>query len=217
MSDIFREVDEEVRRDQAVEFWSKYQIPIIAVVVLIVLATAGWRFYEWRRTEAAQAASARLEEALQLDSKGDKAAEAALSSLAADAPAGYRTLARLASAATLSKTDPVAATAAYDALSADASIGSAFQQAAKLRAAMLRLDAGEVDNARGALTELAAPTGAFRHTAQELLGILALQAHDIDAAGRWLDMIVTDRDAPQGAHRDSEILLGLVRSDKPAK
>jgi hypothetical protein len=50
MSDIFREVDEDVRRDQAAEFWKKYQTYIIAVVILVLLATGAWRFYDWRRT-----------------------------------------------------------------------------------------------------------------------------------------------------------------------
>ena len=30
MSDIFREVDEDVRRDRAAEFWKKYQNYVIA-------------------------------------------------------------------------------------------------------------------------------------------------------------------------------------------
>ena len=41
MSDIFQEVDEEVRRDKAAEFWKKYQNQILAAAVLIVLASAG--------------------------------------------------------------------------------------------------------------------------------------------------------------------------------
>ena len=37
MSDIFQEVDEEVRRDKAAEFWKKYQNQILAAAVLVVL------------------------------------------------------------------------------------------------------------------------------------------------------------------------------------
>ena len=49
MSDIFQEVDEEVRRDKALEFWKKHQNLIIAGAALIVLATGGYRFYENRK------------------------------------------------------------------------------------------------------------------------------------------------------------------------
>ncbi len=41
MSDIFQEVDEDVRRDKAAEFWKKYQNVILAAAALVVLA-AGW-------------------------------------------------------------------------------------------------------------------------------------------------------------------------------
>ena len=36
MTDFFREVDEEVRRDRILLFWQKYQIWLIGTVVLIV-------------------------------------------------------------------------------------------------------------------------------------------------------------------------------------
>jgi hypothetical protein len=217
MSDIFREVDEDVRRDRAAEFWQKYQTYIIAAVVLIVIATGGWRFYDWRRTQAAEAAGARFENALELERAGKSGeAQAAFARLAGDAPRGYASLARLSSAAELAKTDPAGAIAAYDALAEDVTLGALFREAARLRAAILRLDNGEADKARTALEGLAAPTGAYRHTAREILGAAALAAGDYDGAGRWLDMVASDPEAPQGAKQNAELMLGLVRSGKPA-
>jgi hypothetical protein len=217
MSDIFREVDEDVRRDKAAEFWKKNQNYIIAVAAIIVLATAGWRFYDYRRTEAAQAAGAQFEQVLELDRNG-KATEAAaaLAKIAAEGPAGYRLMARLSAAALQAKTDPAAAIAAYDSLAQDASVGPLFQETARLRAALLRLDAGQADQAKTALEALAAPTGAYRHTAREMLGVVALQAQDYEGAGKWLDMVVADPEAPRGTRQNAELLLGLVASGKPA-
>jgi len=217
MSDIFREVDEDVRRDQAVEFWKKYQNVIIALVALILIATAGWRFYDWRRIQAAEAAGARFEDALALEKDGKNGeADAAFAKLSAEAPTGYAALARLADAAALARTDPNRAIAAYDALSDDSTIGALFREAARLRAAILRLDNGQAEKAKAALEGLAAPTGAFRSTARELLGAAALAAGDFDGAGKWLDMIAADPDAPAGARQNAEAMLGLVRSGKPA-
>jgi hypothetical protein len=217
MSDIFREVDEEVRRDKAVEFWKKYQNHMIAAAALIVLATAGWRFYDYRRLQAAQAAGAQYEQALELDRSGKGAdAAAALAKLAAAGPSGYRTVARFAEAAVQAKTDRAGALAAYDALAGDASIDPLLQETARLRAALLRLDAGETDKAKAALEALAAPTGAYRHTAREMLGVVALAAQDYQGAGKWLDMIVADPDAPPSPRQNAELLLGLVASGKPA-
>ncbi|WP_158818124.1 tetratricopeptide repeat protein [Methylocapsa sp. S129] len=217
MSDIFREVDEDVRRDKAAEFWKKNQNYIIAVAALIVLATAGWRFYDYRRLQAAQAAGAQFEQALELDRTGKTTeAASALAKIAAEGPQGYRLIARLSEAALQAKTDPAGAITAYDALAQDAAIGSLFQETARLRAALLRLDAGQTDQAKAALEPLAAPTGAYRHTAREMLAMVALQAQDYEGAGKWLDMVVADPDAPRNVRQNAELLLGLVSSAKPA-
>lgn len=218
MSDIFQEVDEEVRRDKALAFWKKHQNLIIGVAALIVLATAGYRFYENRKLAAEQAAGAAFQQALALDHDGKGAdAQAALAGLAANAPHGYQTLARLAGAAVQAKTDPKGALAVYDSLAGDNSIDPLFQGAAKLRAALLRLDQGDVGAAKPALEALASPDGAYRHTAHLALGVIALQAGDYAEAGRQLDLVVADPEAPAAEKRSAESLFGLVAANRPAK
>ncbi len=217
MSDIFHEVDEEVRRDKAVEFWKKYQNVIIAAAVLLVIGTAGWRFYQYHRTGAEQAAGAAFQQAMALDRDGkDAEANAALAKLATDGPRGYQTLARLSEAAVKSKTDPKAAIAAYDALANDASIGVEFQQAARLRGALLRLDAGETDAAKSALEGLAGNDGVYRNTARLALAVIALNGGDYDGAGKSLDLVAADPAAPEAERRSAESLLGLVAANRPA-
>lgn len=217
MSDIFREVDEEVRRDKALEFWKKYQNYFIAAAALIVLATAGWRYYDYRRSQSAEAAGAQYEKALDLERDGKTGqAETALGQIAASAPNGYRIIARLAAAGLQAKTDRAGAIAGYEALAADGAIDPLFQETARLRGALLRLDAGETDKAKRALEELAGPGGAYRHTARQMLGVMALDAQDYAAAGKWFDMIVADPEAPQSQRQNAELLLGLVASGKPA-
>jgi hypothetical protein len=217
MSDIFREVDEDVRRDKAAEFWKKYQNYIIGLAVLIVLGTAGWRFYANQRQQVAEAAGAQFAKAMELDSAGKQAdAAAAFAKIVADGPAGYKVLARFASAALEAKSDAAGAIAAYDALASDPAVVPLFQQTARLRAALLRLDAGERDKAKAALEALAAPTGAYRQTAREMLGVIALSAQDYENAGKWLDMVAADPDAPPNVQRTVGLLLGLVASGKPA-
>src|SRR5579863_608396 len=87
MSDIFQEVDEDVRRDRAVEYWNKNQNKILAVCAAIILAVAGYRFYQYERDQTNQAAGAAFQKALALDRDGKPAdAAAAFAALAADAP-----------------------------------------------------------------------------------------------------------------------------------
>ncbi len=218
MSDIFQEVDEDVRRDKALEFWTKHQNAILGVCVLIVVAMAGFRFYQYRQEQVAQAAGAAYENALALDTAGKPAdAAAAFAALAADAPAGYQVVARMAKAASLSASDPKAALTAYDALASDASVSPLMQQAAKLRAALLRIDNGEADQGAKDLEPLAAAGSPYRSTARVTLGALALQKGDYAAAGKWLDQVVSDVEAPATVKQNAEVLLGLVASNAPSK
>ena len=218
MSDIFQEVDEDVRRDKAVEYWAKHQNAILGVCVAIVLAVAGFRFYQYQRELSAQSAGAAFEKALALDMAGKPAdAAAAFAAIGSDAPDGAKTLARFARAASLSAGDAKGAIAAYDGLAADATVGPLFAQAAKLRAALLRLDNGEADKGAKDLADLTAAGATYRNSAREALGALALQKGDYAAAGKWLDAIVTDDAAPESLKRTAESLLGLVASNTPAK
>ena len=59
MSDIFSEVDEEVRREQLRKLWERYGFLLIAACVLLVAGVAGWRGYEWWEAKwAAEAGNA---------------------------------------------------------------------------------------------------------------------------------------------------------------
>ena len=46
MSELFDEVDEEVRREQLKKLWDKYSIYIIALALLIIAGVGGWRGYQ---------------------------------------------------------------------------------------------------------------------------------------------------------------------------
>ena len=76
MSDIFREIDEELRRDNLLKLWSRYGRYIIAVVVLAVVIAGG--IVAWRNHQATerQAQGQRYSNALALVRDG-KDAEAA--------------------------------------------------------------------------------------------------------------------------------------------
>ena len=43
MSDIFREVDEDIRRDQIKKLWDRFGPYVLGLALLIVLGTAGYR------------------------------------------------------------------------------------------------------------------------------------------------------------------------------
>jgi hypothetical protein len=218
MADIFREVDEDVRRDKAVSVFKKFLPLIVGAAAVIIAATAAWRIYDYQRTQTAERASARYEDALQLVHDGKSAeAEAVFEDIAKDATAGYRILARLRAIDEQAAHDPAAAIKAYEALAADPAYDSSLASAARLRAAMLEIDIDDPKTFEEKVTPMAGPTGVFRYSARELLALAALKAGDYDAAGRWLDEIVADPQAPSGLRSRAEAFLGFVRAGKPTQ
>lgn len=214
MTDIFNEIDDELRRDKVAQFWKRHGAKVVVLAIVVVVGVGGWRFYEHRQRVAAEAAGARFDAAVQLARDGKTAeAEQAFAAIAQDGGSAYRVLAQLRAAAEAGRGDPEKGAAAFDALASNPGVPGDLQQLARLRAAALRLDVGGDPKAvMAALEPLATPTAPFRNSARELLGLAALKAGDYEAAGRWFDQIVTDRTAPQALQSRVQIYLALVGS-----
>lgn len=211
MSELFDEVDEDVRRDQLKKLWDQYSIYIIAGALLIIASVGGWRGYQYLEAKKAAEAGAAFDKAVELsEANKHSEAEAAFTSLAASAPSGYRMLARLRAAAELATRDPQAAAKSYDDIASDRSADVAVQELAKVRAAGLMLETSSYPNM---LTRLEAATAAgatFRHTARELLALSAWRANDTTAARRWLDLIANDGETPPSLRSRAEALQALL-------
>jgi hypothetical protein len=214
MVDVFREVDEEVRRDQLASLWSKYSVVIVGAAVLLVGGVGGWRFYEHQKLKAAEAAGAKFDAAIRQLREPDTAAEGekALGLIAKGDARGYAIIARFRSASEQARTDAQGAAASFDALAADGALEDTLRGFARLRAAMLRVDVQPYAEIRPALEPLAAPTSPWRHTARELLGASAIKAGQMDEAGRWFDQLVTDPETPAALKQRGDLYLGIVRS-----
>ena len=211
MSELFDEVDEDVRREQLKKLWDRYSIYIVAGALLIIAAVGGWRGYEYLEAKKAAEAGAAFDAAVELSEQNKHAeAEAAFTKLAATAPSGYRMLARLRAAAEVASRDPQAAVKMYDDISADRSIGAAEQDLAKIRAAGLLLETATYPNMLRRLEGAAKPEATFRHSARELLALSAWRANDTAATRQWLDMIANDGETPSGLRSRAEALQALL-------
>jgi hypothetical protein len=215
MADFFREVDEEVRRDRVLKFWQRYQNWLIGGALLIVVGTGAWRLYENNRLSTAEAAGARYEAALRALANGNTdEAQSTLAALETDKSQGYAILARFLEADLIAAKDPEAGVKAYEALAADPHVGSAMQAAAQVRAAIIWVDREDAKKFIFRFTPYAAPGKPFANTYRELIALAALKEGDYDTAGKWLDQIVVDGNAPPGVRNRAQALLGLVRAGK---
>ncbi|HEY8335338.1 MAG TPA: tetratricopeptide repeat protein [Tardiphaga sp.] len=211
MSELFNEVDEDLRREQLKKLWDKYSIVVIAAAILVIAGVGGWRGYSYLEAKKASEAGAAFDRAADLSEQSKHAeAEAAFAKLATEAPSGYRTLARLRAASEAVSRDPQAAVKLYDDIAADRGVGAAEQDLARIRAAGLLLETTPYDAMLARLEAAAAPTGTYRHSARELLALSAWRANNATATRKWLDVIANDAETPASLRTRAEALQALL-------
>lgn len=211
MSDIIREVDEELRRERYQKLFDRYGIYLIGVAVLLVAAVGGWRGWEWYQARESFKASAQFEEAIRLSQEGKRFdAEKSFNDLANDGTSGYRLLARFRSASETSRSDRAAGVRAYDALAADTSVSSLLRDLARVHAAVLLVDTVPVTEIEARMAPLNAPTNAYRHSARELLGLAHYKAGDNASAAKFFALIQGDTETPPGIRERAQMLSALV-------
>lgn len=200
MSDIFQEIDEELRRENFAKLWQRYGGYVIALAVLIVVAVAamvGWRAYQLR---VRQVEGERYALALDLARQGkDKDAMDVFAELGRQAHGGHATLARLEEAALKAKSgDTKGALALYDVLIADGAADPAYRDLARLQAAQDELKDGDPQAVIARVAPLASAATPWHATALELTALAQLKAGNKVDARAVYQRIADDLAAPQG-------------------
>lgn len=220
MSDdsFIREVDEELRQDQAKALWTRYGAIIIAVAVLVVAATAGWRGYEYWTESRANASGDIFLEALELSEAGDTSgAEAKLQELEKEGYGAYPVLARFRAATVKAEAGDIdAAVSAFDAVSNDPAIPEVLQQIASIRAALLLVDTGTYNDVAQRVQALDSEINPLRHSAREALGLAAWKDGQSVQALDFFDRIVADEGAPANMRQRAGLMAELIRGSGDA-
>ena len=211
MSDIFREVDEDIRREQVKKLWDRFAPYIIGLAVLIVAGTAGYRGWEYWQQRQAQATGDRFLEALDLSAAGTHdAAIAALQGIIDDGSGGYPVLAKFRVATEKAEAgDTTGAVAEFDTIAA-ANAPNEVKTLARLRAALLLADTASADDIQARIGDLAATGNIWRHTAREILGLAAWRAGDYLAARKQFEEISVDQETPQDLRQRAQLMLALI-------
>ena len=211
VSDIFQEVDEEVRREQLKKLWDRYGVYLIALAVLFIAGVAGWRGYDFWQSKKAAEFGAQFNAAAILSEQGKHdEAEKAFARIASEGTSGYRVLARMREAAELAERDPKAAVAAYDDLAASAATGQPLQDLAALRAGMILIDSAPLTEMTRRLEPLAGAGAPFRHSARELLAFAAWKAGDTAALRKWSQLVRDDAETPASLRSRVDVLMALA-------
>jgi len=212
LSDIFREVDEELRQEKLRSLWKSYGTYLIAAMVLIVAAVGGFRFYQsWGLSQSGES-GAKYSTALKLlgEAKIDQAAPL-LDELAESGYGAYPILAKIQEAASLAKSSRRdEAVSIYDSIANDTSIDVTFRDLARIRAGFLLVDVATPEDIAERLGSLATDDGIWRHTAREIMALSQYGAGDYAAADELFDTIMADPAAPARLKSRAEIMRTLI-------
>ncbi len=214
MADLFREVDEDLRRENFEKLWKKYGKIFIALFVAVILAVGGvqaWRAYDQQRREDL---SDRFAAALAQARGGDQAgAIAVLDEFGAPGDGGYAGLAALERARLMAEEDDAdGAIALWDRIAADSTLGPGFRDVATLLSVLHQIDTADPDELRARLEPLAGAGMAFRGSAWELMAVLALRAGDKAAAMELYTKISDDREISSGLRARAAQMLAALKS-----
>lgn len=220
MSDdsFIREVNEELRQDQAKALWDRYGPIALAAALAVVLVTAGWVAWDYWTTSRANKSGDDFSQALLLANQG-KADEAltALAALEKDGYGAYPLLARMRAATVLAdKGDAAGAVAGFDAVAADGSVPTAIRDMARLRAAYILVDSGGYADVAQRVETLTADSSPLRHSAREALGLAAWKETRAADALKLFAQVADDPTAPRNSRERATMMVELIRGSGDA-
>lgn len=212
MGDIFREIDEDLRRDRLQEVWKRYGTYILTGAGVIIVATAGWVAWQEYQQRNNVATTAALHSAMSAARSGNTdAAIAAFAEVSQDGSTGQAALALLQEAALRADTgDRDNARVLYRNIIDNRSLDAPYRALATIRMVELDLADGDPGQLLNLLQPLTADDSPWRLTAWELAAYLERRSGDADAARSYLQQILDDGDSTASARARAEAFLAQL-------
>ena len=205
VTDIIRDIDEEMRRDAFLSRVRRYAWVFLLVVVVVLFIVAAGYFWQNRQASMRSAQAGELSSALTLAETDAEAARAQLEALVAGSSGGNAIVAGFELAEIEARAgNTEAAAAALEAL-AEARGGDAYAKTASLFSAYTELDSAEPASLLARLDPLIAEDASFTALAMELKAQVLIRTGDQAGALALLDQLL----ARDGLTRD---VMGRVQA-----
>ena len=218
MSDIFREIDEEIRQDRAKDVWKRYGVLIIAVAALVVVSVSGfkaWQYYSLQQAE--KAGVAYLENMVLVDNGEDAKALEAFRAMAQKGSTGFYLLSKFQEAGLLAKAGKDGeAVAVYDELAETSSLDASLRNLARFRAALLLSNTASFKEVEDRIGDLATTGNPWRQSAQEILAITAFRTGDLIKAEEIFVVLSTDPETPNDMRTRATAMISIITPQLPA-
>jgi len=213
-----REVDENLRRDQARDFFKKNGPWIIGAILLFLAAIAGWIYWQDRQRQQAEAATERLNAVMTQIGAGQSAdAAKELAPLADSNAEGVSAAARLTRAAVaLDKADRKAAIVEYRAVMDDKGLAQPYRDLATIRLTALEFDQMKPEDVIARLKPLAEAGNPWFGSAGEMTAMAMLKQGRKSEAGRMFAAIAADKQVPDTIRSRAVQIAGTLGIDATA-
>jgi hypothetical protein len=218
-SDTFvREVDENLRRDQARDFLKKNGPWIVGALLLFLAAIAGWLYWQDRQQRQAGDETERLNTAMSQIGTGQTAeAEKQLGALAQSSAEGVSAAARLTDAAiALEQSDRKTAIDRYRSVMDDKGLAKPYRDLATVRLTALEFDQMKPADIIARLKPLAEAGNPWFGSAGELTAMAMLKQGRKDEAGRLFAAMAADNQVPESIRSRAVQIAGTLGIDATA-
>jgi len=208
---FFREVDEEVRKDQLAGFWNRYGRWIVIAIGLGLVALAGflwWREEQVRKVGVLSEEFSAAQQGLEL---GNAKAVQEIERFATGDYGGYTVLARFTRASrAVENGDNAAALSGYRALAADRKLPQPLRDLASIMAVRVEYDTLAPAEVVTRLKPLAQPGAPWFGVAGEMLAVAYVNEGKPDLAGPIFAAISSDETiAPSLRQRAQQLAASL--------
>jgi len=212
VSDLFREIDEELRRDNLLKLWSRYGRYVLGLAIAVLIVAGGTMAWRDHQISERRAQSTRYAAALSLAREGKDAEAAKVFAAIAQESGGYADLASFEAADLLAKSgDRKGAAAAYERIAVAGGLDPAFRDLAILLSVMHNLPETEPQAIIDRLAPMTAAGNPWRATALELTAAARLKSGDRSGALALFKSLADDPSVPQGLRtRAAEMAAALA-------
>jgi hypothetical protein len=212
---FYREVDEELRKEQLTGTWKRYGTLIVAGIVLFLAAVAGFIYWQDRQEQRAGENDELLTAAFDdIQAKKTKEATEKLDRLAADGGEGYRAAAMLTKAdLAIEQGNEAAALAAFKAVADDGKLPEPFREAALIRQTALEYDRLPPATVIGRLGKIAVTGNPWFGSAGEMVAIAHLRQQKPQQAAAIFAAMAKEEGLPESIRSRALQMAGALGVD----
>ena len=210
MPDIFDEVDDDLRADQARALLRRYGGFLVLAMLLTLVGVGVYHTWQERQQAAAEAVGTKFLAAQNLAAAKapPKDLPRQFADIAATAPNGYRTLARLNLAVLeWNRGQHESAVAEWQGVADDSGAPPLLRDLATLTSVQFQLDTANPQALKAKLLPLVQGTGRFRPIAAQMTALLDVRLGRTVEAREIMKSLVQDPQVPNGVRQTSQDLL----------